>query len=128
MFLIRHLIIKRVIMKKIGLISSLVVGTLNLGYALDNNISVSCDSVGANNITQCVLSVKNSDAPNVYAINNMAYALCSKALCTLNDDGKFANRKCDLENDQNNWQSLSLSPTEYNSAKPTLDSQGNLSA
>ncbi|UTW42625.1 hypothetical protein KFE69_00300 [bacterium SCSIO 12844] len=112
-------------MKQKLLILFIFIG-LNVSYAAGNNVEINCKLVGINNINQCVLSIKNGNAPAVYAITNMPYALCSKALCTLTNDGKFANCKCELENYPNGWKSLSLSPTSYTSAKPTMDEKGNL--
>ncbi|MFZ9035235.1 MAG: hypothetical protein ACO2ZM_03865 [Francisellaceae bacterium] len=93
-----------------------------ISYA-DNGIDIDCQQMGDGGIVQCHFSANEQSG---YGITNMPYALCSKARCLLSDDKKSADCRCQLQNNKNGWQSLSLSPTPYASAKPTYNKKHEL--
>ncbi len=76
-----------------------------------------CNNIGNNGIKQCAAT-----SSNYFYLDKMPFALCSESLCTFSSDKTYAICKC-LVIDKKNWQSLSLSPVNYQSAKPTYDTK-----
>ncbi len=81
---------------------------------------ISCPKVSNSGTEQCAFG-----GEQIYLLNKMPYALCSKSLCTINKKTNSADCVCSVE-PGHGWKSLSLSPTNYQSSKPTYDKDGNL--
>ncbi len=114
-------------------ILSLLILSLSISvFATTTNLQGGlCQPVGKNNKTQqCVYHVKGESIANpqmtskLYAITAMSYALCSKALCTVDrNNDKYANCSCPVYltvKGKTNWQNASVGPKPYELAKPTL--------
>lgn len=78
--------------------------------------TIQCKSVPNTPVMQCVAKGKN--ASNLYGLANMPYALCSKALCTVDSKNSHKARcTCELYAG-GGWRSLSISPSSYAQSKP----------
>ncbi len=85
-------------------------------------MTVQCKTVKTG-IQQC--EAQGSSATKLYAINNMPYALCAKALCTIDKkDATKASCLCPIHQSKG-WQFLSFSPNAYQQAKPQWNKKTN---
>ncbi|MDQ5922220.1 MAG: hypothetical protein QG673_2279 [Pseudomonadota bacterium] len=102
-----------------------VVCSCGLGGTSSTSVPVNqvyCTESGAESSQKCIVF---SGGNVYYGFNNMAYALCTKTLCSMTKDAVVATCICPLIN-ESGWQSASLSPTNYMASQPTWNADGNL--
>lgn len=81
-------------------------------------ISLACKPVAQHKVQACKFQAESDPSAQLYGFTNMAYALCSKALCTINTNNpKMATCACGVYN-TTGWQSASISPKPYKAAHP----------
>ena len=89
---------------------------LLLSYVAVSNAQVNCSQVDfSKNVQQCQFS----SYKQAYVLTNTPYALCSKTLCTFDEKKGYARCICPILNRYDDWKSISISPTNYQSSKPT---------
>lgn len=104
---------------------TLSVGLLTTFTSVLYAFNIQCQKIDNTNVKQCISTGKK--ATKLFGITNMPYALCSKALCTLDKKHPHHARcVCELYKNKQGWKSLSISPTNYTKSKPTFDKQHHL--
>lgn len=85
--------------------------------------TLQCQTVDKHSAQQCT----SSDS-KLYALTRVPYALCSKALCTIDKNNpKQANCQCELYKGKG-WKGLSISPNAYAESKPTFGKHHHLTS
>lgn len=88
------------------------------GSAMAAPVNLNCKPVGNQGAQACAYKIAGESSVSLYGFTHIAYALCSKALCTVDAaNPKFANCSCSVY-DTTGWQSASLSPNTYKQAHP----------
>lgn len=82
--------------------------------------TASCQAIGADNNQQCQYNISQTET--MYAQSAMPFALCSKALCTLDPKNpSLSTCTCPVFQGPS-WQGASVGPKSYADSKPTYNS------
>lgn len=105
--------------------TTLMLSTISLSYAASITTKLmSCKSTGNGGNQQCAYLSTGSNAQgkvnmHLYAQTTMPYALCSKALCSIDpQNAKMSICTCPVYG--HDWRGASVGPKPYKASKPTM--------